>query len=258
VVAQAVSAIDLALWDLEGRRGGVPVWKLLGAADPGPVALNATLTAPDRAGAAREAAAAVSAGYRCVKMKVGTGDDAGRVAAVRAVAGPEVAIRLDANGAWDVEQARATLRVLAPAGIESCEEPVHGLGDFEALAAVSPVALAMDETTEEPGALDRRYCGAVCLKLARCGGITGVLAAARRARTAGYEVYLASTLDGPLGIAGALHAAAAIEPDRPCGLATLGLFDPVPAAPVLGRGVARAPGAAGLGDGLVDWYRGLG
>jgi L-alanine-DL-glutamate epimerase-like enolase superfamily enzyme len=81
-----------------------------------------------------------------------------------------------------------------------------------------------------------------------------VLAAGRRARAAGYEVYLASTLDGPLGIAAALHAAAVLRPDRPCGLATLGLFadreDPWP--PCDGR--IEVPAGAGLGDGLAEWY----
>src|ERR1700691_2734103 len=60
--------------------------------------------------------------------------------------------------------------------------------------------------------------------VARCGGISATLSAAAQARAAGYEVYLASTLDGPLGIAAALHAAAVIRPARACGLATLGLF----------------------------------
>jgi L-alanine-DL-glutamate epimerase-like enolase superfamily enzyme len=72
----------------------------------------------------------------------------------------------------------------------------------------------------------------VCLKIARCGGISGVIEAAERARRAGYRIYLASTLDGPLGIAAALHAAAALKPDFACGLATLALFDgpdPLPA-----------------------------
>ncbi len=93
------------------------------------------------------------------------------------------------------------------------------------------------------------------MKIAGAGGISGVLAATARARAAGYEVYLASTYDGPLGIAAALHAAAAIAPDRFCGLATLGLFDtdrPDPLPPVEGR-IALPPGP-GLGDGLTDWY----
>ena len=58
---------------------------------------------------------------------MGVGDDAGRVAAARAAAGPEVALRLDANGAWSVEEAVRAIDALAPAGLELVEEPVHGL-----------------------------------------------------------------------------------------------------------------------------------
>jgi L-Ala-D/L-Glu epimerase len=255
-VLPAVAALDMALWDLEGRRSGQPLWQLLGARAAESVEVNYTIAAADRAGAAAEAGAARAAGFRCVKLKVGLGDDAGRVAAVRAVLGPDVAIRLDANGAWTVEEAVATLRVLAPAGIEMCEEAVHGLEQTRSVAAaVAEVALALDETAAGAGALEDRVCQAVCLKVAASGGITGLIEAARRARAAGYEVYLASTLDGPLGIAAALHAAAAIRPDYPCGLATLGLFaereDPFP--PRAGR--VEVPPGAGLGDGLERWYR---
>ena len=113
----------------------------------------------------------------------------------------------------------------------------------------------MDESARQPGCARRaRVCDAVCLKISSCGGISGVLDAARRARAVGYEVYLASTLDGPLGIAAALHAAAAVSPDRPCGLATLSLFEGPPdvLAPVDGR--MAVPDGPGLGDGLLDWY----
>jgi len=254
--APAVAAVDMALWDLKGRRAGVPLWRLLGADAAEAVEVNFTIGAADRAGAAAQAGGARSAGFRCVKTKVGLGDDAGRLAAVRAVLGPGVALRLDANGAWSVEEAIASLRALAPVGIELCEEPVHGLEQTRAVAtAVPELALALDETASGAGALEERVCQAVCLKIAACGGITGLLEAARQARGVGYEVYLASTLDGPLGIAAALHAAAALRPDRPCGLATLGLFadreDPWP--PCDGR--IEMPAGAGLGDGLAGWYR---
>ncbi len=254
VLPQAVAAIDLALWDLAGRRAGEPVWRLLGARRADPVAVNASIAAADRAGAAAQAGAARSAGFPALKLKVGIGDDAGRLAAVRATAGPDMAIRLDANGAWTVEEALATLGVLEPTGIELCEEPVSGLEANTAVASESQVQTALDESSALPGALDRRVCAAVCLKITRCGGITGLLEAARRARNSGYSIYLASTYDGPLGIAAALHAAAALEPDRPCGLATLDIFegreDPLP--PREGR--IALPGGAGLGEGLVGWY----
>ncbi len=255
-VGPALAAIDLALWDLAGRRTHQPIWRLLGAGATGavPIDVNATITAADRSEAARQAAEARVAGFSTVKLKVGIGDDSGRVAAVRAFGGPQLTIRLDANGVWDPAQAGAALRALEPSGIELCEEPVHGLAELAALRAETSIPLALDESAAEPGALDGAFGDLVCLKISRCGGIAGTLAAAARAQAAGYEVYLASTLDGPFGIAAALHCAAVIGPRRACGLATLGLFaagrDPLPAR----HGAIAVPGGAGLGDGLLDWY----
>ncbi|HEY1591958.1 MAG TPA: mandelate racemase/muconate lactonizing enzyme family protein [Solirubrobacteraceae bacterium] len=257
VLPQALAALDLALWDLEGHRSGEPVWRLLGGEAGRELVVNHAIAAPDRARAAGEALAASRAGFRTLKVKVGIGDDAGRLAAVRAAAGPEVAIRLDANGAWTVDEAAASLRALSPAGLELCEQPVASLNEVSQLSELTLLPLSLDESTTDPGALDRRVCDAVCLKVARSGGITGMLESARRARASGYEVYLASSLDGPLGIAAALHAAAVIAPDRPSGLATLLQFadrdDPLPAR----DGRIALPDGPGLGDGLLRWY-GLG
>jgi L-alanine-DL-glutamate epimerase-like enolase superfamily enzyme len=254
VLPQAIAAIDLALWDLAGRRAGQPVWRLLGATAAEPVEVNRTIVATDRAGAASQAAAARAAGYRTLKVKVAVGDDAGRLAAVRAAAGAALAIRIDANGAWSEKEARAALRALEPIGIELCEEPVSGLDRVAEVWHSAPVPVAIDESTVAPAALDNKVCDAVCLKIASAGGITGVLRAAAAARATGYQVYLASTLDGPLGVAAALHAAAVVRPDRPCGLATLDLFegrsDPTPAR----EGRIAVPAGAGLGDGLLSWY----
>ncbi|MEA2211843.1 MAG: L-Ala-D/L-Glu epimerase [Solirubrobacteraceae bacterium] len=251
VLPQAMAGIDLALWDLAGRRADLPVWRLLGGDEPGPVAVNATIAAADRAGAATQAADAVAAGFTCLKVKVGLGDDGPRLAAIRAVAGASTAIRIDANGVWSVEEALASLRLLQPVGIELCEEPVSGLGANREVSVTAPVATAIDESAALPGALDVRASTAVCLKITRCGGISGLLWAATRARRAGYEVYLASTLDGPRGIAAALHAAAAVRPDRPCGLATLSLFADTAETLPIRRGAMALPAGPGLGDGLV-------
>ncbi len=211
------------------------MWKLLGAEAPGEVTLNAL------AGDADAALAAVRAGFSCVKVKVGLADDLERIAAVRAAVGGDVAMRIDANGAWSVEQAVAALAELSQFGIELCEEPVHGLDGIVRVATASPIPVALDESGELSGAFDQRVCDAVCLKIARCGGITGLVDAAARARAAGYRVYLASTLDGPLGIAAALHAAAVVRPELPCGLATLSLFERVhPLATVGGSAFPRS------------------
>ena len=244
---QALAAVDLALWDLAGLRAGRPVCELLCDAPAAAIEVNATITATDRRGAAAAAAAAAAAGYRCVKLKVGIGDDAGRVAAVRAAVGPDVALRLDANGAWSLEEAQRMIEALAPAGLELVEEPVRGLTATRVLRDRVAVRVAIDETAALAGALGAGVADAVCLKISRCGGISGLLAAAALVRASGAEVYVASTFDGPLGIAAGLHAAAALAPLPACGLATLELFADVDAAAfTVADGAIAVPRGPGL------------
>lgn len=243
----ALAAVDLALWDRAGRREGRPVAALLTSAPAAAVAVNATIGAMDRRGAAVAAAHATRAGFRCVKLKAGLGDDPGRVAAVRAAAGPAMELRLDVNGAWEVDEAVAMIEALAPAGLELVEEPVHGLEALRAVRERVPVRIAMDETAAQPGALASGVADAVALKLGRCGGLSGLLAAASLVRATGAEPYLTSAFDGPLGIAAAVHAAAALVPLPACGLATLEDFRGVDPGPLAVRdGAIRVPRGPGL------------
>lgn len=256
---QALAAVDLALWDLAGKRRGRSVATLLGVDDPGPVTVNATIGAVEPAAAAREAVGALELGFGCIKVKVGTPDDRQRLAAIREAVGPELLIRVDANGAWDQLTAPERIRALSRFGIELFEEPVHGNEAVEAVAHRVPESrFALDESASwDSKTYAHRYCDAVCLKIAASGGITGLLRDAEAARAVGYEVYIASTLDGPLGIAAALHAAAVLAPDRHCGLATLGRFEPDVPEPLRPTGgQMRVPVGAGLGDGLLSWYGG--
>jgi L-alanine-DL-glutamate epimerase-like enolase superfamily enzyme len=247
---QALAAIDLALWDRAGRRAGKPVAALL-TDDPAPaVPVNATVSSTDRAGAAEQAAAAVAAGFGCVKLKVGVGDDTGRVAAVRAAIGYEPALRVDANGAWGVEQAVRAIEALEPACLELVEEPVHGLQAVAIVREQVTARVAIDETAAEHGALAAGAADAVCLKIARCGGIGATLAAATLVRASGAEAYIASTYDGPLGVAAGVHVAAALASRGPvphCGLATLALFDEIAAPLAVRDGQIALPGSSGLG-----------
>ena len=246
----ALAAIDLALWDRAGRLRGLPIAALL-TDDPAPdVPVNATVSALDRASVADETARAVREGFACVKLKVAVGDDAGRVAAARAAAGPEVALRLDANGGWEVEQAVRTIDALAPAGLELVEEPVHGLAAVREVRERVAVRVSIDETAAEHGALGAGVADAVCLKISRCGGIAGLIAASTLVRASGAEPYIASTLDGPLGVAAGVHAAAALASRGAvphCGLATLEMFadieNPLPAR----DGRIALPSGPGLG-----------
>jgi L-alanine-DL-glutamate epimerase-like enolase superfamily enzyme len=245
---QALAAVDIALLDIAARGAGRSLSAQLGATGTAAVEVNASIgaLAPDRAAIA--AARAVAAGYRTIKLKVGTGDDLGRIAAVRGAIGADVALRLDANGAWSLDEAARILDAAGP--LELVEEPVRGLEAMVELRRRVGCRVALDESAGEPGALESGAADAVCLKLSRCGGIGGLLAAAGLARAAGVAPYLSSTYDGPRGIAAAVHAAAVLAPLPACGLATLELFDAeVPAELVVREGCIAVPAGPGLGVG---------
>jgi L-alanine-DL-glutamate epimerase-like enolase superfamily enzyme len=246
-VPQALAAVDLALWDLAGNREGKPISELISDDPATEVRVNATIPAEDRAHAAEQAAAAARAGYSCVKIKVGIGDDAGRVAAVRAAAGSQMELRLDANGAWGVDEAVESINALAPAGLELVEEPVHGVHAMRQVRDRVAVRVAMDETAGQPGSLTAKVADAVCLKVSRCGGISRLLAQAALVRASGADVYLASTFDGPLGIAAAVHCAAALKTTAACGLGTLELFADELAVLPVEDGAIAVPAQPGLG-----------
>ena len=247
---QALAAIDMALWDRAGKRANRPIAELLTDDPARAVHVNATIGARERGGATEQAQAASEAGYECVKVKVGTGDDAARVAAVRAVVGPRIALRLDATGAWSVEEAVRAIEALAPVGLRA------GGGADPRAARDQRGARARQHADR-----DRRDRGRA--RGARRGrGRRGVFedrplrwdlgsAGGRDARARfGAEPYVASNLDGPLGVAAALHAAAALASRGPvpaCGLATLGMFEGIEDQLPVRRGRIGLPSAPGLG-----------
>lgn len=121
---QAVSGIDLALWDIAGKEYGVPVWKLLGGNYRSEVALYATgMRTDDIVAGVLEA---VAAGYQTVKVRVGFDDerDVANAQRVREAIGPDVGLMIDANQAYDLPRARRMLRRLLAVQPYWVEEPV--------------------------------------------------------------------------------------------------------------------------------------
>ena len=225
---QAIAGIEIALLDILGKARGVPVWQLLGAAEATAVECNGTLGADEPEGAAEHAGEMVAAGFRTLKVKVGTGDDLARMQAVREAAGEETLLRVDANGAWDLERAASMLGQLEAIGLELAEQPCASLDELSELRNGTAVPIVADESAETAeeaeAAFEQGGCDAVTIKLAKVGGIGAAL------RIAGtVPAYLSSALDSPLGIAAAFHAAQAL-PSRGFstglahGLATSGLF----------------------------------
>lgn len=226
--SQAIAGAEMALLDLIGRHRGAPVWSLLGATEAHPVPCNGTLGADSSEQAVAEAGALAADGFTTLKVKVGTAGDAERMRAVRDVVGDAVALRVDANGAWDMPTARLRIEELSEVGLELAEQPCASIEELTELRALVDTPIVADESADTPeaaaAAFEAGACDAVTIKLAKVGGIRAALRVAD-----GAPSYLSSALDSPLGIAAAAHAAQAL-PTRGFatglahGLATSGLF----------------------------------
>jgi L-alanine-DL-glutamate epimerase-like enolase superfamily enzyme len=123
----AMSAVDIALWDLRARRQRAPLWQVLGGFDPrvpcyaGGIDLDFPLDA-----LLRQTDENLARGFRAIKMKVGRpslADDVARVRAMRAHLGPEFPLMVDANMRWSVDEAIRAARALADSAPVWLEEP---------------------------------------------------------------------------------------------------------------------------------------
>jgi o-succinylbenzoate synthase len=247
--AQAHAAWELALLDLEARRAG----RAIGGPGAERIAVNRTLGAGPPEEVAKRAAEGVRAGYSCLKLKVGLPDDLDRVSAVRAAVGPWPALRIDANGAWSVDQAVAAIDRLAAFDLQLVEQPCRTLDELAEVRRNCSVPIAADESVatadDVRAAAAAGACDIVNVKLAASGGWAGARDAMRVARQNGLEPFMSSTFDGPWGIAAALQLAAAEGVSLACGLATLELFDARLAAALAPPrdGLLRVPAGPGLG-----------
>jgi L-Ala-D/L-Glu epimerase len=236
-------AIGTALMDLRGRRVGKNAGE--GGRDEA-VQCNATLVAGPPEAVAAEAERWARHGFTTFKLKLGAetandpdnrglsrsrgSGDVEMVRAVRAALGSGVRIRVDANEAWDLETAQATLAALEPFEVELAEQPVAGLEAMAALAASTSIPLAADESVatlaEAEEAVALGACAYTGIKLSKVGGPEEALAIADV-----LPAYVTSALDGPVGIAAATQVALSLaetgHPERlhlAHGLATQRLF----------------------------------
>lgn len=253
----AAAAVDTALVSLEAARHGLSLSQhLAGETAATHVPVNALLHGADAESVAAEAATAVDDGYRAVKLKVGRAPvavDLERIAAVRRAVGTGVAVRIDANRIWSAADAHTVLDACADHDIEYAEEPTADLTHWPDLARHG-VPLAADESLAEvpDDALALLRDGHVAVLVAKIPLLSGVrpaLAAAGVAATRGGRVSVTSFFDSAVGLAAALHVAAALRGEHPAaGLATGHLLaaDVAP-APLPVDGVIAVPEAPGLG-----------
>jgi len=220
--------VESAAWWRAAREAADEGWP---PARRGAVPVNVTIPAVDAETAHRLVTG--SGGCRTAKVKVAErGQDVGaeiaRLEAVRDALGPDGAIRVDANAAWDVPTAVQRLRLLdrAAGGLEYAEQPVPTVADLAALRRSTHVPIAADESirrADDPLAVARAEAAdIVVLKVQPLGGVRACL---RLAERIGLPVVVSSALETSVGLAAGLALAAAL-PELPyaCGLATAQLL----------------------------------
>ncbi len=195
-----------------------------------PVNVTVPAVGPDRAASVVRD----SSGCRTAKVKVAEpgqseADDIARVEAVRDALGPGGAIRVDANGLWDMDTAVRMVRLLdhAAGGLEYVEQPCRTVEELAAVRRRLDVPIAADESirrADDPLRVARLEAADIAvLKVQPLGGIAACLQIADQI---GLPVVVSSALETSVGLAAGLALAAAL-PELPyaCGLGTLALLD---------------------------------
>lgn len=252
LTAPARCAALTALMDLRGRRAVGDVTPAEATSQA--VKCNATLIAGEPAAVAADAERWAGEGFSAFKLKLGVGDDVGQVRATREALGPNARIRVDANGAWDVETARHTLQEIEPFDVELAEQPVATLEEAAQVSGSTSIPLAGDESivdrSDAVRAVRLGACKLAGLKLSKVGGPEEAIAIAEVLPS-----FVSSALDGPVGIAAAAQVAQTVDqaalgtPRLAHGLATQRLFASTIASVEceLREGMLHLPDGPGLG-----------
>jgi L-alanine-DL-glutamate epimerase-like enolase superfamily enzyme len=198
----ARNAVDCALWELDSRRHGIPVWRLAQVGAPRPLVTTFTIPADDAADVPRKLAPLAEA--RAIKLKL-TGElaaDAARIRAVRALR-PEVWLGVDANQGYGADTLDALAAVLVEAKVSLLEQPVRRGAEDELAGWTSPVPLAADESILDLAELEARHApfDVINIKLDKCGGLTEALAMARRVKALGKRVMVGNMAGSTLATA---------------------------------------------------------
>ena len=196
----ARNAVDCAMWDLEAKKAGRPVWELAGLPEPKPeiTAYTLSLASPEE----MQAQAAKNAHRPLLKIKLGTPEDMPRLEAVRAGA-PEARIIIDANEGWSAEVYADLAPHLIRLGVELVEQPLPAGEDDALIGMERPVPVCADESAHDCASLPKlkgKY-DVVNIKLDKTGGLTEALKLRDAALAEGYQVMVGCMVGSSLAMA---------------------------------------------------------
>lgn len=215
----ALCGLEMALWDIVGKKANLPLYKIWGGKYRESVALVAYLQSSDIDEIAAEAAEFCSRGYGTVKIKLGSGMelDIELVKAVRDAVGPRVKIRGDVNGAWTIGTAKRQLRKLEKYDLEYVEQPLP-LEDLEghaALRRLSSVPIALDESAftlqDVMSIIKHDAADMILIDPHEAGGLQQARKEAIVAEAAGLPVTLHSGAELGISTAAYLHLATSTQ-----------------------------------------------
>lgn len=218
----ARNALDCAIWDLEAKWGGTPVWQLAGLErEPAPVTTAYTLSL----GTPDEMFEAAKKASHCplLKVKLGQQGDLERLAAIREAA-PDAKLIADANEGWRPETLESFLSDLLPFRLSLIEQPVPAKEDSCLAGLQSPIPLCADESCHTSKDMERLagLYDVVNIKLDKTGGLTEALRAVKRAREQGLAIMVGCMVGTSLAMAPAVliaQGAAFVDLDGPLLLA---------------------------------------
>ena len=236
--ASTLCGLEIAILDALGKTIDRSVSTLLAPSEFTPraaVPVNAVIGAKATIAAVEAALNAKKNGFQCVKLKVGMGlsihEEVERIAMVRDAIGPTMRLRLDANEAWQFEEAIAILSQCVPYDIQYVEQPLKAqdLVRMHTLRQEIPIPIAVDEAVHDLESvylvLDNEVADILIIKPQLAGGLSNAQQMIRAASERGVDCVITSTLEAGIGLAAELHlAAASPQVTLECGLATLPLL----------------------------------
>ncbi len=218
----AKAAMDVAIWDACARAAGKPLFRMLGGGGEAPktrLETDITISVNDPETMARDTERAVKEGFRILKVKVGKGglEDVERVRRVRAAAGKDAVLRIDANQGWTPEEAVRTIGMMEDAGLnpELVEQPVscHDFRGMQWVTSRVSIPILADESVFSPEDAERliqeRGADMINIKLMKTGGITPALRICDMAAEHRISCMMGCMLESAVSVSGAAHLAAA-------------------------------------------------